>query len=100
MQSNPFVAGVRILVTAALACLVLLVFWQSNHMEDQLRELTKSTSQLSENVRELERKVGQGGGGGGAAIAAQAKTWGWSLNAGFDAAPDPTKPVGTPGRYK
>lgn len=127
MNNNPFLTALKIAVTAVLAFLVFLSFTQTNHLQDQIGGLARENSALVDRVGDLARKVEDlkskadrldgkadvvaqmlASGGGvrpaeGAVVPVAPKTtaaWGWAANDALDAAPDPSRKPGTPGRYR
>jgi ABC-type transport system substrate-binding protein len=129
MQPNPFLTALKTAAFAILCFLVWMAFWQRTNLEEKVERLAASTSALTDQVGEMSRKVDdlqskadrvQGAadamaqmvasgvrvapagadGGSKTSIPTPRGEWGWALNEGLDAAPDPSKPAGTPGRYK
>lgn len=102
MNNNPFLAVLKILFTAVLAVAVFLAFWQKTHVEDQLARLQATSDDNASALKDLRRDLNKLATAppGPAAGPAPKREWGWELNASLDAAADPSKPVGTAGRYK
>src|SRR5205814_5485733 len=91
MQSNPILTVLKILAFAVLAFLVGVSSCQKTDLENKIEG-------LSQQVAALSRAVESGG------VSTRASSPGTTVEhpdrATLDAHPDPSKPVGTPGRYK
>jgi peptide/nickel transport system substrate-binding protein len=128
MEPNPFLSALKIGFIAILAFVVALTFWQKTHMQEGMARLEAQQAALTDKLGEVGRKVddvkakaeklegsaetmaqmmASGARVGPADGAARPVTtrpkrdaWGWKENAAIDADLDPSKPIGTPGRYK
>src|SRR5262245_39840907 len=100
MQSNPLLTALKAAAFAILALLVFLAFWQKTHVEDQVAKLSSDVSALSDRIAENTRVLSEIQRGGGARADAAGPSSPERDDAALDAHPDPSRPVGTPGRYK
>jgi peptide/nickel transport system substrate-binding protein len=102
MQSNPLLTVLKAAAFAVLALLVFLSFWQKTHVEDQVAKLSSDVSVLSDRISENTRMLGELKHSGGIAVSAGSPGGGTARldDAALDASPDPSKPPGTPGRYR
>ena len=102
MQSNPLLTALKAAAFALLALLVFLSFWQKTHVEDQVAKLSSDVSVLSDRIAENTRVLSELKQNGVASVRpGGGEPAGSPLDdAALDAHPDPSKPVGTPGRYK
>lgn len=95
MQSNPILTVLKILAFAVLAFVVGVSSCQKDNLEEKIAALDQSIASLSKQVASVERQVRKGGGGPAAPTRPVRPS-----RAELDAATDPTKKLGTPGRYK
>ena len=129
MQPNPFLTALKIGVFAILCFLVWISFQQQRNVEKDVNRLVAESAASRDRLNDVSRKVdalaskadqvqgaadamaqmmASGGvrvgeataSSGTAPVRAGRKDWGWERNAGLDAAVDPSRPAGTPGRYK
>jgi len=103
MQSNPMLTVLKILAFAVLAFLVGMTSWQRANLEDKVTSLDGSVATLARQVESLSRdlKAGAFASSPGGTSPGGRGSSGWTAPDGkaLDAALDPSKPVGTPGRY-
>src|SRR5262245_38742907 len=104
MQSNPFLTVLKIAAFAVLAFLVGVSSCQKANLEDKITKLDGTVGELPRAVDDLSRAVERGGttrrstGGAGGEGPTQPDLS--HDRATLDAQADPSKPRGTPGRYK
>ena len=95
MQPNPLLTFFKGLAFVALAFLVGVSTCQRGNLEDKMTSLDRSVADLARQVEDLGRTIRMGGmsvGGGSTAAANPGR-------AALDDALDPSRPLGTPGRY-
>src|SRR5262245_61023523 len=106
MQSNPWLTALKALAFAVLAFLVGVSSCQKANLEDKVTKLDSSVGELSRQVGDLTRAVESGavGGTGGTdsttARPPRTPRTGTPDRATLDADTDPSRPLGTLGRYK
>ncbi|MHC4941025.1 MAG: ABC transporter substrate-binding protein [Planctomycetota bacterium] len=130
MDQNPIIGWLKVAAFAILAWVVWMTVWQGSKLEDKIVGLERTVSESQDRAREnesllakiaannelltdliVEAGIGKGGapaaGNGGAAKkpvrtgrTSRKQEWGWHLNEGYDSDLDPSRPLGTPGRYK
>lgn len=99
MQPNPFLTVLKIAAFAVLAFLVGVSSCQKANLEDKVSRLDSSVAGLARAVEDLERTIRRGGlpstGTTGPAVKGPEER-----RRELDASASPSKPLGTPGRYK
>ncbi len=95
MQQSPLLTLFKALAFLALAFLVGVSTCQKANVEDKLTSLERSVSDQSRAVEDLARAIRMGGGAQGPSRPAETGP----SDAELDRHADPSRPLGTPGRY-